>query len=219
MEGIRGAGKREDSSDAMEYRPIGLILILIGTVLVLNIFYLDTITIFPNGGAGFIPILYAVLTTIGFLLLLSGISLVTDIRVIVSGYRSVFFVAIGAVVSFSIFDQVTGFVFDFPVVRESLYSIRVIFVSGISSSIFAFVGSMRLRARKPIVLSIGLFGFFLVLGFLDWRFSPLLGPILDGYHFLTGAPILGIPYLGSSILVTIIIMGYWYAGINDPNIS
>ena len=178
-------------------------LVTAGILLLLNPLYLDELSVYPGVGWGSLPLFYAALGTLGMLsLAIAGaitIGRTPDVR-------SVFAVAIVGVVGFGLFDLL---LFILPEIEFELanYATRRLFVSTIVATSFVLGAVSRFGNRSSVAaaLAIPLPAFVVLL--VDWRFDPILGPLLDMLFFLRAEVVLGVPYLGIILLVVAALLG------------
>lgn len=182
------------------------LFIISGAVLVGNPWYLDWITIYPSNSFTLIPLHSALLTIFGLILLSTGI-------VRVGGFDKRFppalFVLTIALLAVFLFILIEAAYVIFADQVTLVDGIRKTVVSGIAASLFAISGSLRARNAQATLIASTLALLFVLIGGFDWRFDPLLGPILDGWFLLTGGPILGINYGGSLMLLAMGLLGAW----------
>ena len=178
-----------------------------GILLLSNPLYLDELSVYPGVGWGSLPLFYAALSTLGMLLL--GIAgAITFGRT--PSTRSIFAVAVVGVVGFGLFDLS---LFVLPGVEFELanYTARRLFVGSLVAASFALGAASRFGNRRTVgaALALPLPAFVLLL--VDWRFDPILGPALDMLFFLREEVLLGVPYLGTILLIAAAVIGAGWA--------
>lgn len=176
----------------------------LGGILILHPWYFDTLTVYPNGGWGFLPLFHATITTLGLLFLLAAVQ-----------YRGVGFLTIHqagaiaflAVVMFAVYDQaILPMIGPYEGVVPA-YGVRKLVVSGLVAWVFILGGTIVTRNAASVRLAILSLLPLLVLTWVDWGLDPLLGPVLDLWFLLSGAPILGLPFLGLFLFMMAVLLG------------
>lgn len=173
-------------------------LMSIGILLVANPLWFATALIYPGVVWTFAPLFHAMTTAFGLIVLYSGLETIgivggTPSRTtsMVAGVIIAIFVPMyGTMVALLQFGTPLG------------YGARRFFVAAVIVTFFLLGRSIGSRDRRlgwfaatiPIVP--------LTLVILDWSTGAILGPIVDGYFLITGAPLFGIPYLGTVTLLT-----------------
>ncbi len=188
-------------------------LCIVGLALIANPLYLGAISIYPGGGWQFLPMFHAALTGIGTLCaLIGGGQLVTIASPTLDTGTPVVW-ALTTVV----------FVPAYGVVLEAVmspngeiltgYGARKAFVAALLAGAFLLGVAAVEHRRRSAAVGIALPLVAIVPVLIEWRTSAVLGPVLDVYFLLTGAPILEIPYLGSGTIVAAFLLGgFWARG-------
>lgn len=183
--------------------------ILVGLTLVANPIYFDLITIYPNGGVIFAPFHSSTLSIGGLLLTYTGIGRAVGIKEKLPIGRAVILITLASIATFIIFETLAILVSDSTSGYTVKSGIRKTVVAAVIASSFSFAGTVRAHDALGGLLSVALAAVFLLIGFFEWQFDPLLGPLLDLWFLLTGGPIWGINYSGSLLILLIILLGLW----------
>lgn len=189
-------------------RPVaGVGLCVVGLGLIANPLYLDAVSIYPGGGWQFLPMFHAALTALGALCGFTGAGRIAEAVSPRLDTRTPVVWALATVV----FVPVYGIVLEATTSPSGEvltgYGARKAFVAALIASAF-LLGTVTVdRRRRPaaVGMALPLVALFPVL--VEWRTGALLGPVLDVYFLLTGAPILEIPYLGSVLIVAAFVLG------------
>lgn len=175
---------------------------LAGVVLLANPAYLDSLSVYPGIGWEILPLFHAALGSTGMLLVGIAGALATGRA---GEPRAVLAVAGFALAGFVGYDVVLALLGEFDPVAG--YATRRFLLASLVAAGFALGASLpggHLRtAAAGVALPIpGLVAFL-----ADWRFDPILEPVLDLAFFLRAEVVLGIPYLGSVLLVAAVVLG------------
>ncbi|MFP8958666.1 hypothetical protein ACLI4Y_18315 [Natrialbaceae archaeon A-CW3] len=208
----------------------GSILAAVGIVLLAHPVYVSSVSVYPGTDWSFLPLFHAAFTALGLLAVSVGWLLVRHGRH-VPPTRELLVVATVTAVAVPLYGAVLLQTYGTTGPIMEGYGAKRAFVGGlvVGSFLVGFsFSSRRWRAAMVgIVIPLLLAAFVVfdwVLVVLEYRSGALLGPVVDVWFFLTAAPLIEIPYLGTGILLVAGALGFWI-GVSptpvtpDPNRS
>lgn len=194
---------------------VGLLAIATGLVLAVNPLYFNSLTVHSALGAADEPLVSAALTVLGVLMVATVATLLLARHRPLEPSQALGTSVIVALVAFAIVDNALALQLGPPTVREDLYASRVfVFACGVIS-VYAAAAASRIRSRQSVAVAGGFAALTLLFFLVDWRFDPLLGPVLDGYGLLAGSSILQLGHLGLVAVGCVVALGLWIGGVFD----
>lgn len=193
---------------------IGWGLVVSGLLLLAHPFYIEPLLIYPGTNWTFLPLFHAAFTSLAVVTLVAGWVTIRTRKP--TGRALSLFVAVTI-----LFVPLYGIMIVTLVGTDGpshlTYGIRRTFVGSLVVTMFLFGYGLTQQDRSVIGLAVLTPTVPLVMVLMEWRTSALLEPVLEGYFLLTGNPILGIPYLGTWLLLVATVIGVWTGiwGISD----
>lgn len=193
----------------------GAIFVGIGLGLLVGRLRLDSLTPYPGGGAEFIPFHAAVLAFASLLFVVAGSVIGASKNRRYSGNAVLLAVAGLSAAAYLLWTTFGLVSLGEPPSGTTDGLVRTTTILGVLAGGFLVVGGITGAGKNTVVTGL-IVGFgSAVIGAVEWRFDPLLGPVLDVWFLLTGNPILEIPYVGSLLVLAIIALGGWLGWVNE----
>ena len=181
----------------------GLTLGLVGLAVLAHPLYLERFLIYPGVEWSFVPLVHAALSAVGALLVAGGIVVARGRAVRLRGWVGLAVAVVAVVPLYGVLLAATG-----PLDPSFPGSgIRRAFVAGLFAGAFLVGGGLAGGRPRRAAAGIAVPVVLLVPVVVEWTQGALLEPVLELYFLLTGAPISGIPYLGSLLLVSAALLG------------
>lgn len=193
----------------------GMVMVMLGLIAIANPLWLDVVTHYPGTDWTFLPVVHAAFTTIGLIGIVTGICWIQTGTPCPTLRMSVALAGI-AIVAVPLYWHVGLIVTGITEPLLEGYGARRSFIAGLLVAGYLLgisIGSWK-RRQLALALLIPILPGTLVA--IEWTEGALLTPVLEAYFFFTGAPVLGIPRLGTWVFLGTVVLGFLVTRVEPP---